>query len=91
MKLELSSLIRDKIPNENAISVADGIAQPFNVSDIIQNLLQYKMQRITIPPTAAIIGNKAFFKLESSPCINSLLISNVTKKKKIAISKSFIQ
>ena len=23
---------RDKIPNEKAISVADGIAQPFNVS-----------------------------------------------------------
>ena len=28
---------------------------------------------------------------ESSPCKNSLLISNVTKKKKIAIKASFIQ
>ena len=25
---------KDKIPNENAMSVADGIAQPFNVSEL---------------------------------------------------------
>ena len=32
-----------------------------------------------------------FLILESSPSTNSLLISKVTKKKKIAINKSFIQ
>ena len=49
------------------------------------------MAGIAMPPTAPIIGNKACFGLESSPCINSLLISSVTKKKNIAINKSFIQ
>ena len=44
-----------------------------------------------MPPTAPIIGNNAFLILESSPWINSLLISNVTKKKNMAINKSFIQ
>ena len=44
-----------------------------------------------MPPTAAIIGNNAFLKFESSPWINSLLISKVTKKKNIAIRASFIQ
>ena len=44
-----------------------------------------------MPPTAAMIGNKACFIFESSPCKNSLLISKVTKKKKIAIKASLIQ
>lgn len=44
-----------------------------------------------MPPTAAIIGNKACFILDSSPCMNSLLISSVTKKKNIAIKASLIQ
>ena len=44
-----------------------------------------------MPPTAAIIGRSACFIFESSPCKNSLLISKVTKKKKIAIKASFIQ
>ena len=44
-----------------------------------------------MPPMAAIIGRSACLKLESSPCINSLLISRVTKKKNIAIKTSFIQ
>ena len=44
-----------------------------------------------MPPTAAIMGSKACFMFESSPCKNSLLISNVTKKKNIAINASFIQ
>jgi hypothetical protein len=39
------------------------------------------MQELSIPPTAAIIGNKACLIFESSPCKNSLLISKVTKKK----------
>ena len=46
---------------------------------------------MSIPPTAAIIGSRACFIFESSPCRNSLLISNVTKKKKTAIKASFIQ
>ena len=40
---------------------------------------------------APIIGKIACFLVESSPCKNSLLISKVTKKKKIAISASLIQ
>ena len=44
-----------------------------------------------MPPTAAIIGRSACFIFESSPCKNSLLISKVTKKKKIAIKASLIQ
>ena len=44
-----------------------------------------------MPPIAAIIGNKACFTLESSPWMNSLFISRVTKKKKIAINASLIQ
>ena len=44
-----------------------------------------------MPPTAPIIGNIACFKEDNSPCKNSLFISNVTKKKKIAINASFIQ
>ena len=46
---------------------------------------------INIPPTAPIIGNIACFIDESSPCKNSLFISNVTKKKNIAINASLIQ
>ena len=39
----------------------------------------------------AIIGSNACLGLESSPCINSLLISKVTTKKNIAINTSLIQ
>ena len=44
-----------------------------------------------MPPTAAIIGRRACLAEESSPWINSLLISKVTKKKKTAIRTSLIQ
>ena len=40
---------------------------------------------------AAIIGNIACLVFDSSPCINSLFISRVTKKKNIAIKASLIQ
>ena len=43
-----------------------------------------------MPPTAAIIGSKACFIFESSPCKNSLLIYSVTKKKNIEIKSSLI-
>ena len=46
---------------------------------------------MSIPPTAAIIGKRACFIFESSPCKNSLFISRVTKKKNIAIKASLIQ
>ena len=45
----------------------------------------------SIPPIAAIIGKSACLRFDSSPCKNSLLISNVTKKKKAAINASLIQ
>ena len=82
---------RESTPNEKAISVADGIAHPFKVSGFSIFINTYIKAGTSIPPTAAIIGNKACFILDNSPCINSLFISNVTKKKKIAIKASLIQ
>ena len=72
---------KDKTPNEKAISVAEGIAQPFKVLGSPKFINTYTSAGTNIPPTAPIIGNKACFILDSSPCKNSLLISNVTKKK----------
>ena len=81
----------DKTPNENAISVAEGIAHPFKVSLSPKFIKTQNKAGTNIPPTAAIIGSKACFIFESSPCKNSLLISKVTKKKNIAIKASLIQ
>ena len=81
----------DNTPKEKAISVADGIAQPFNVSPSPKFIKTYIKAGTSIPPTAAIIGSKACLILDNSPCKNSLLISSVTKKKKIAINASLIQ
>ena len=44
-----------------------------------------------LPPIAAKTGNDAFFKFESSPSINSRLISKPTKRKNIAIKPSLTQ
>ena len=41
----------DKIPKEKAISVADGIAQPFIVSELPQFIKTKNNQVTTIPPT----------------------------------------
>ena len=76
--------------SENAMSVAIGIAQPLENS-----VLKFKLVKIiagiNIPPIAAIIGNDALLKLESSPSKSSRLISKPTKRKKIAINPSLIQ
>ena len=82
---------KDNTPNEKAISVAEGIAQPFKVSVFSKFTKIYISAGTSIPPTAAIIGSIACLIFESSPWINSLLISSVTKKKKTAIRTSFIQ
>ena len=44
-----------------------------------------------MPPIAAMRGNKAFLKFESSPMYISLSISRPTKRKKMVIKPSFIQ
>ena len=64
------------------MSVAEGMAQPFNVSGLFIFMKIYINAGTSIPPTAPIIGNDACFKDDNSPCKNSLLISNVTKKKR---------
>jgi len=54
-------------------------------------MLKYTIAGTIIPPSAAIIGNDAFFGLESSPTSISLFISRPTTKKNSAIKTSFIQ
>ena len=73
---------KDNTPIEKAISVAEGIAHPFSVFPVSKLIITYINAGTTIPPIAPIIGNDACLGLESSPWINSLLISNVTTKKK---------
>ena len=63
-------------------SVAEGIAQPFKVSILPKFMNTYINAGTNMPPIAAIIGRVACLVFESSPCINSLLISSVTKKKR---------
>ena len=58
---------KDNTPIENAISVAEGIAQPLSVLPVSKLMITYIIAGIAIPPTAPIIGNKACFGLESSP------------------------
>ena len=58
--------------------------------EFLQGELSNRKQAL-LPIIAAIIGSKACFGFDNSPCKNSLLISRVTKKKKIAIKASLIQ
>lgn len=80
---------RLKIPNENAISVAVGIAQP-----LVNSVPFVKAMNIIAgtsnPLKAATNGNIILFGEESSPETASRLISIPTWKKKTAISKSLI-
>ena len=76
----------DNTPKEKAISVADGIAQPFNVSPSPKFIKTYISAGTNIPPTAAIIGSKACLILDNSPCKNSLLISSVQKRKRLPVT-----
>ena len=82
---------KERTPKEKAISVAEGIAQPFKVVGVLKLITIYIRAGINIPPTAPIIGSIACLIEDSSPCKNSLLISKVTKKKNIAINASLIQ
>ena len=66
---------KDRTPIEKAISVAEGIAQPLRVSVDSKLITTYINAGNAIPPIAPIIGKRACLGLESSPCINSLLIS----------------
>ena len=81
---------KDKTPSENAMSVAVGIAQPCVFSEPALNAKNINAGN-NIPPNAANNGNNTFFGDDNSPVISSRFISKPTKKKKIAISKSFTQ
>ena len=65
----------------------------FVTLEIKREFIQGELSNIkqALLPIIAIIGSNACFIFESSPCINSRFISNVTKKKNIAIKASFIQ
>ena len=80
---------KEAMPNENAISVAVGIPQP--CVKAVPMLTNIKINPgTTIPPNAAPKGKIALLKLDSSPLINSRLISMPANRKKIAIRKSLI-
>ena len=77
-------------PNEKAMSVAIGIAQPRNISASAGQHSRKMMTGTSIPPHAPMIGRIALRHDESSPAIISRLISKPTERKKIAIRKSLI-
>ena len=73
-----------------AMSVAMGMPQPCWLG--FPELKSKKMAAGTnMPPNAANTGIAAFLMEESSPSINSRLISKPTTKKKMAIKPSLIQ
>ena len=79
-----------KIARENAVSVAVGIAQPFNAKS--SPILHKKNinDGIRIPPNAAIAGRAIFLGLERWPSINSCFSSSPILKKNKEIKPSLI-
>ena len=77
-------------PNEKAISVAIGMASPCPPTLPGGQISIYIIMGTSMPPQAAIKGNAALRKEESSPTSNSRLISSPTSKKKIVIKPSLI-
>ena len=80
----------DSTPNENAMSVAIGIATPRSISGSLGHRSQKNSTGMSIPPHAPIIGRRAFCRVESSPTRISRFISNPTERKNIAIRKSLM-
>ena len=77
--------------NENAISVAVGMAHPDMFSGLLILIRIYTNAGAAIPPTAAMAGRTIRSKLDNSPSSISLLSSRPITKKKIAIRPSFTQ
>ena len=63
-----------RIPSENAISVAVGIAQPFS-NPVPLVIIMNIIAGMATPHNAVIAGKRAFLIDDSSPTIVSLLIS----------------
>ena len=80
----------ESIPNENAMSVAIGIADPRSISSLSGQTSKKTRTGKSMPPHAPIIGSMAFLSDESSPTRISRLISRPTEKKKMLIRKSLI-
>ena len=80
----------ESTPSENAMSVAIGIAIPRIMSASAGQVSQNSNMGTSIPPQAPMIGNIAFWRVESSPTRISLFISSPTDRKNIAIRKSLI-
>lgn len=85
---------RAMIPIAKAISVAAGMAQPRYSSALppcIATQATYIIAGTSMPHTAAKNGSIACSLLDSSPATSSRLISNPTRKKKIAIKPSLMK
>src|ERR1700751_4542237 len=67
-----------QIPTTNAMSVVDAMAQPWSACGSFQLMAAQRSGGTRNPPTAPIIGSKAFWGLASEPCSTSRLISNPT-------------
>ena len=80
----------ESTPNENAMSVAIGIALPRSISGSSGQVRTKINTGIAIPPQAPMMGSRAFFIVESSPTRISRLISRPTEKKNSAIKKSLM-
>ena len=77
-------------PNENAISVAIGMAIPLCIS-ASEGHTKAKIRTGTIiPPHAPMIGSMALSLVDNSPTRISRLISRPTERKKMAMRKSLI-
>jgi len=72
------------------MSVAIGIAHPREVV-ASRATVRKRAAGAAIPPTAATMGKRALRNEFSSPTSTSRLISRPTRRKKIAIRKSFTQ
>ena len=81
----------ESTPNENAMSVAMGMAVPRNIRASSGQVRKKISTGMAMPPQAPMMGSKAFFSVDSSPTRISLLISSPTEKKNKAMRKSLIK
>jgi hypothetical protein len=80
-----------RMPSENAMSVAAGIANPRSTAASPRVTHKNVAQGRTMPPTAASAGKAARSKVRRSPSSTSRLISMPTNTKNTAIRPSLIQ
>ena len=80
----------ESTPKEKAMSVAMGMAQPRSMSGWSGHARKKTSTGRAMPPHAPMMGNRAFFRVESSPTRISRLISSPTVKKNKAMRKSLM-